>query len=163
MPSFVALYASSLLCNLSLRKIYHTYQKGVNKMIHFVAGMLTENKCSTNMRSNNWLRQLREKAGIETQDDLAARLQLEGFNVGRGAIGHWETGRNTPPLDDPELRTILAKVLRVSEPELLRQAGYPVIRTHRSELAEQAADIVDELSPDKQDLAVRLLEQLRAS
>lgn len=110
----------------------------------------------------NWLRQRRQEIGITVQEDLATQLQLEGVNVTRATISHWETDRNKPPLDDGQFRQALAKVLKLSEPELLRRAGYQTSTIGHSEAAQIGADIIDHLPPDKQDLAVRLLEQLRA-
>lgn len=109
----------------------------------------------------NWLRKRREQVGLETQEDLASQLQLEGVTITRASISHWENSRNKPPLDDPQFREALAKVLRLSQPELLKLAGYEVSKTRYSDAAERAAIIVDELPPEKQDLAIRLLEQLR--
>ncbi|MCK6581295.1 MAG: helix-turn-helix domain-containing protein [Anaerolineae bacterium] len=107
----------------------------------------------------NWLRQRREEVGIETQDDLAALLQLEGYGVTRATVSHWENGRNQPPLKESVARISLARVLKLSEHELLRRAGYNV-DSEFSEAGERAAHIVDSLAPDQQKLALRLLEQL---
>lgn len=111
----------------------------------------------------NWLRERRQEVGLTVQDDLVTQLQLEGVSVTRGAVSHWENDRNKPPLDNGEFRRALAKVLRLSEPELLRRAGYQTATVGRSEAAKIGADIIDDLPPDRQELAVRLLEQLRAS
>lgn len=108
----------------------------------------------------NWLRKRREEVGITSQEELAEKLQLDGFSFTRASISHWENGRNNPPLDDPEFRRVLAKILRVSQPDLLRLAGYEVDRVSRTHEAERAAYIVDQLTPEKRDLAVRLLEEL---
>lgn len=130
-------------------------------LIDFVSEKQTKLKCSTNGCSMNWLRKRRGQVGLETQEDLAAQLQLEGIVITRASISHWENGRNKPPLDQPEFRAALAKVLRLTQPELLRLAGYEVSKARHSDAAERAANIVDELPPEKQDLAIRLLEQLR--
>lgn len=119
----------------------------------------TVNKRSTNEYSMNWLRRRREQVGIETQEELVTRLELEGFNITRGAVSHWETGRYNPPVDDPAFRDALSRVLKLSEPELLRMAGYQVTRGTHSQAAERAADILDRLTPDKQNLAIKVLEQ----
>jgi transcriptional regulator with XRE-family HTH domain len=111
------------------------------------------------MRSINWLRKQRELVGIDTQEDLATKLQLEGINVTRASVSHWENERNNPPLDDPDFRKALARVLKVSQPELLKLAGYEVARLPHSEAAERGAFIIDQLPADEQDLAVKILEQ----
>ena len=61
------------------------------------------------------VRRLRSAAGI-SQDDLAARCALKGFDVGRGSISHIETGLRG--VSDLEM-VILAKVLRVGLDELV--------------------------------------------
>ena len=90
-------------------------------------------------------------------------LELEGLEYTAGAVAHWVNGTRNPRLQNPQLRQTLARVLRLSERELMMRAGYELARTGRSEAAQIAAEIIDNLPPDKQDLAVRLLEQLRAS
>ncbi|MBK8028210.1 MAG: helix-turn-helix transcriptional regulator [Chloroflexi bacterium] len=108
----------------------------------------------------SWLRQRREAVGIDTQDELAAKLQLEGVSITRAAVSHWENGRNDPPLKEPHFLRALARVLKVTETELLRIAGYPTENSLHSEQAERAAYIVDQLPEDRRELAVKLLEQL---
>lgn len=119
----------------------------------------TQIKRSTNECSMNWLRDRRKQVGIETVDDLAVQLQLAGYNIGRSAVSHWENERSKPPLKDIELRRALATVLKLSEPELLRMAGYEIIANH-TEAGERAAHIVDELPPEKQDIILKMLEAL---
>lgn len=94
------------------------------------------------------------------QEEFAARLQLEGLDISRAAISHWETGRYQVPLDNPEVRHVIAKVLRVNIRTLLKLAGYEVDNGVHSIYAEQAAILIDQLPADKQELALRLLEQL---
>lgn len=110
----------------------------------------------------NWLRKRREEIGIDTQDELAARLQLEGESFTRAAISHWENDRNNPPLDLQSFRESLARVLELSVPEMLALAGYEVAQGEHSAAGERAAYIVDELPEEKRNLAIRLLEQLIA-
>lgn len=110
----------------------------------------------------NWLKTKRERVGITSQEDFAARLQLEGITVTRSSISHWENGRFQPPLDNPDFRQALVRILKLSEPEILKLAGFKVEASHHSDEAERAAMIVDQLPPDKRGLAVRLLEQLLA-
>jgi transcriptional regulator with XRE-family HTH domain len=63
------------------------------------------------------IRQLR-KAGRLTQDDLAARCSLLGFEIGRSTISHIETGIRG--ISDLEM-VILAKALRADIVELIPQ------------------------------------------
>lgn len=112
-----------------------------------------------NKRQNNWIKTLRQRAQI-TQDDLATRLQVAGFEYTRGAINNWESGRNQPPLHDSDFRQAFAEALRVNIRTMLKFAGYEVEATSHSLYAEHAAELVDQLSEDKQKLAIKLLEQL---
>ena len=109
--------------------------------------------------AENWLRELRLEANL-TQEELASQLQLEGYDVTRATVAHWEQGRNRLPLKDTHFINALSKVLRVPVANIMQYAGY-LLRTKHSELAERAAHIIDELPPDKQELAVRLVEQLK--
>jgi len=108
--------------------------------------------------NNNWLRQRREQLHLN-QEEIAARLQLAGFDIGRGAISHWEVGRHKPPFDDPAFTKALAQILKLSINSMLKQAGYEII-TDLSDDARHAAEIVDQLPADRRRLAIGLLEQL---
>lgn len=106
-----------------------------------------------------WLRDRRKQIGILTLEELAAMIQLEGFQVSPSALSHYENGRRNVPLDDETFRYVLAKVLKLSEPELLSLAGYKTVNKH-TEDGERAASIVDRLPPSKRSLAIKLLEQV---
>jgi transcriptional regulator with XRE-family HTH domain len=106
----------------------------------------------------NWLKTYRKRLRI-SQEDLSAQLQIHGVEVTSGAISHWENGRYNPPLHDPMFRTALANVLRVSINEMLAAAGYETETATRSEAGERAAYIIDQLPPDKQKLALGVLER----
>lgn len=109
--------------------------------------------------NTNWIRTRRKDLRI-SQEELAARLQIEGVELTAGTISHWENGRYNPPLEDPAFRQALAAALRLSPKNMLSLAGYEVIDHPRTEAGERAAFIVDQLPPDKQDLALGILEQL---
>ncbi|MDX2159926.1 MAG: hypothetical protein SF162_01245 [bacterium] len=109
----------------------------------------------------NWLMQRCKDVGIETQQELASKLQLAGFDYSRSAVSSWMTGARNPPLDDPEFRRVLARILRLTPKEILKLAGYEVEEDH-SQAGERAAAIVDQLPPDKQELAISVLEQFLA-
>ena len=106
----------------------------------------------------NWLQQRREELKL-TQEELARELQLAGVDISRSAVGSWESGQRSPQLDKTEFRQALARVLQLSEADLLLRAGFPIITKHSDE-AERAAHIVDRLSPEKRELAIRILEAL---
>jgi transcriptional regulator with XRE-family HTH domain len=112
-----------------------------------------------NKRRANWIKTLRARANI-TQDDVAARLQIAGFDYTRGAINNWESDRNQPPVHNAEFRQAFADALKVDVRTLLKMAGYEVDTGEHSIVAEQVAYIVDNLPPDKQQLALALVEQL---
>lgn len=107
----------------------------------------------------NWLRDRRKELEMQ-QSELAARLEVAGFTVGRASISHWENGRYDPPLDDPNFRRAMAKALKLSVTEMLEMAGYEVIPTIQSEKARRAAAIIERLPEDAQDVALDLLKSL---
>jgi len=111
-------------------------------------------------RDTNWLKTLRQKMGLK-QEDLAAQLQLTGLDYARSSVSGWENGYSQLPLNNPEFRQALANILNVDVKTLLKLAGYEVTASQHSEAAERVAFIVDRLPPDKQQLALKLIEQLQ--
>jgi transcriptional regulator with XRE-family HTH domain len=107
------------------------------------------------------MKERREELGL-SQDDLAARLQSAGLNVSRASISHWEMGRYDAPLHDADFRRALATALRLKPRVMLLMAGYEVEDDPHSEAAERAAYIIDQLPPEKQRLALGILEQFLA-
>lgn len=105
----------------------------------------------------DWLRKRREELKLN-QEQLAAQLQLAGFDLTRGAISHWENGRFNPPIEDPNFRLALAQILKMSVTSLLKEAGYEV-QMELSTNARRAAEIIEQLPPDRQKLALGVLEQ----
>ena len=61
------------------------------------------------------VRRLRMAAGL-TQDDLAARCSVAGFDIGRASVSHIETGLRG--VSDLEM-VLLAKALRVAITDLV--------------------------------------------
>ncbi|MCL4251800.1 MAG: helix-turn-helix domain-containing protein [Anaerolineae bacterium] len=110
-------------------------------------------------KPNLWLKHRREGRRL-SQDELASRLQVEGFDLTRATISHWEVGRYQPPLNDARFRQALAKILRVSVRQMLIEAGYEIASDDHSEAGERAASILDQLPPEKQSLALDILERL---
>jgi transcriptional regulator with XRE-family HTH domain len=109
--------------------------------------------------TDKWLKTLREQAQL-TQEDLTARLQVEGVDISRSSLAGWESGRHDPPLQDPEFRRALSRVLRVNVRTILRLAGYEVDEQPHSVLAEKAALIIDQMPEEKQAAVVQLIEQI---
>lgn len=105
-----------------------------------------------------WIRERREELGL-TLDDLAARLQLEGFNYTSGSVGHWERGVRQPPLGKATFVDALSNALKLPKDEIMRLSGYKLSSDHSSAGA-RAAAIVDDLDDETQELALKLLEVL---
>jgi transcriptional regulator with XRE-family HTH domain len=105
-----------------------------------------------------WLKERRKQINI-SQKDLAVRLQANGYNVSESAVSHWETGRYAMPLEDVGFRKALGDALNMSIKSILERSGYEISQRY-SEQAMRAAEIVEKLSPDRQQLAMGLLEQL---
>lgn len=95
-----------------------------------------------------------------TQDELAARMQLDGINVSRAAIANWEQGRNVPRVENICLIQSIARALRLSVREVLALSGYEVSVPVHGEAAQRAAFIVSQLPPEKQELAIGILERM---
>jgi transcriptional regulator with XRE-family HTH domain len=110
----------------------------------------------------NWLRNLREKQHIN-QEELASLLQLEGVDVTRATVSHWENERHHVPLADAKVRRALSRILQVSIAELLIAAGYEIGEPSLDEAARRAAYIVEQLPPEKRALAINILEQILKS
>ena len=110
-------------------------------------------------KKQSWLKQLRESLGMR-QEEFAARLQIEGLDITRAAVSHWENGRYQIPLENPDYRRAIAKVLRIDIRTMLKLAGYEVDGDVHSILAEQVASIVDQMPEDKQKMVLNLVEQL---
>lgn len=110
--------------------------------------------------AETWLKQRMSEVGIATSAELARLLELEGLTHAVSGINHWVNGTRRPRLTDAEVRGGLSRVLQLSESELLVRAGYIGSRKWSKE-AQLAAEIIDHLPPDRRNLAVRLLDQLR--
>lgn len=108
--------------------------------------------------TEHWFRARRKELNL-SQEELAARLQLQGIDITTSSISHWETGRYIMPLDNPDFRKALASALKMSIPAILIAAGYEVTGEY-SEAAQHAAEIVERLPPDRQTLALGILKQL---
>lgn len=111
------------------------------------------------MGIGDFLRHRRTELDISLSD-LATRLALRGFSTTKANIGHWERGRTNPPLDDPDFRMALAASLEMSVNDLMRRLGYTTDEDSLTSKAMRAAEIVNRLPEDAQDLALDLLEQL---
>ncbi len=98
----------------------------------------------------NWLRKRRKELGL-SQGDLAQKLQLDGVDISRSAISHWETGRHNIPLEREEVRKSLAGILKMDVEQILSLSGYE-LHKERSFKSNKIASIVDHLPEEDQDL-----------
>src|SRR4051794_30304523 len=110
--------------------------------------------------SNSWIKERREVLGL-SQDELVAQLQTAGLDVTRATVSHWETGRYSSPLDSARSIVILADVLKISLADLLKVVGHDVSIGNYGESARRAAFIVEQLSPDIQEVALEQLQVLQ--
>jgi transcriptional regulator with XRE-family HTH domain len=110
------------------------------------------------MEAGQFIKRRRQELGL-TQQTLSDRLAAYGFASSHSRVGHWETGRNEPPIDDRAFRVALASALEMSLNQMLHELGYEVSDDQRSTEALIAAGIIERLPPPVQRVA---LEQLRA-
>lgn len=112
------------------------------------------------MEVKDFLRLRRTQLGI-TQEKLATRLSELGEETSYARVGHWETGRNNPPLHSKKFRSALAVALEIDVNEMMSMLGYVVADNDRSPDALLAATIIDELPPKARQLALDYLRLLQ--
>ncbi len=113
----------------------------------------------TTMKISELLKARRSELQI-SQSELAERLTRLGKNTLKASVGHWETERTKPSLDDPSFVLALAIALEMDVNSMLQQMDYHVGTEQFSPEARRAAELIEHLSPEKRDLALRLIEQL---
>jgi transcriptional regulator with XRE-family HTH domain len=111
------------------------------------------------MEFKEFLKQRRTELGL-TQVQIADGLATHGYEMSYGRVGHWETGRNKPPLEDKKFRKALAAILRMDVNEMMTELGYVIIDDSRSKEARLAAEIVDNLPSKARELAIDYLYTL---
>lgn len=111
------------------------------------------------MHLGSFIRQRRDELNM-SQQDLATRLTLLGHTTLKASVGHWERGRNDPPLMDAEFRSALAHALQMDVTEMMVRMGLVKIDLQGSQESRLAAEIVERLPEDKRQLAVELLKAL---
>lgn len=107
----------------------------------------------------DFLRQRRDEIGI-SQGLAAKRLTEYGYETSDGRVGHWETGRNKPPLDNPQFRLALALTLEMTINEMLSELGYVTDQDDLSPEAQLAAVLVEQLPAMGKKLAIEYLKIL---
>jgi transcriptional regulator with XRE-family HTH domain len=108
------------------------------------------------MRENmigEFLRKRRTELDLSLSD-LTRRLSLRGYAVQRQTVNHWETGRNNAPIENLEFRNALAGALELDVNEMLREMGFPVNDSERSNEALYLADLADRLPDDGKELLI---------
>ena len=58
-----------------------------------------------------------------SQEALAARLSISGYDCTESAVSHWEHGRAEPPIENPVFANALAIALEVNPSDLVRATG----------------------------------------
>lgn len=95
-----------------------------------------------------------------SQAQIADELSARGQETSSARVGHWETGRNNPPLENPHFREALASVLQLDVNNLMTELGFIVVDSKRSKDALLAAQIIDHLPPLARELAIDFLTLL---
>jgi transcriptional regulator with XRE-family HTH domain len=103
-----------------------------------------------------WLKEYRERQKL-SQEELAARLQLKGFDVSRGTISHWEQGRYKIPLDHPDIVNALSDILDITVMEILSAAGYHISIDGLSEIEKQALEVMRSKTIEQQQRIVEII------
>lgn len=111
------------------------------------------------MEFRSFLKDRREELGI-SQAQLADLLSDLGEETSSARVGHWETGRNKPPLEDANFRRVLATAMRMEVNEMMALLGFIITDDERSEEALRAAAIVDNLPQEARELALDYLSLL---
>jgi transcriptional regulator with XRE-family HTH domain len=111
------------------------------------------------MEFRDALRKRREMLSMDAAE-LARNLSRRGFPTTAADILLWERGRNTPPLDQRNFREALAECLQVRVDTLERIVRPSQLQNDYSDIALQAAHMVDSLPERYRELAVGLLETL---
>lgn len=88
-----------------------------------------------------WIAKRRKELNLN-QEQLAAKLQLLGIDVGRSAISHWENGKYQPPYNDVAFVRALAQALEVEPAFVLSQIGYGSIELKLSPYEKSLIDAV---------------------
>lgn len=106
-----------------------------------------------------WIKKRRNELKM-TQEEVTARLQLGGLDISRSAFAHWDSGRYKPPLDQPNVRHILADALELDVREMLVLAGYEVTENEEDELVVRATIIMSNLPIELKKHAFEYLKML---
>lgn len=112
------------------------------------------------MEFREFLRVERTRMNL-SQAKLAERLSDLGQETSAARVGHWETGRNKPPIENPKFRQVLAMALEMDVNEMMNRLGFTNNDEDRSEEARYAAEIVEHLPAEAKSLAIEYLDLLK--
>lgn len=108
---------------------------------------------------DTWIKARRKELRL-TQDEVTARLQLNGLDLSRSTYGHWETGRYNPPIHDNFARQAIANSLELDVREMLLLAGYEVAENEDDEIVVRATIIMSGLPTTLKKHALEYLQLL---
>lgn len=111
------------------------------------------------MEIKDYLPRRRKELSI-SQFELASRLSHMGQETSPARVGHWETGRNNPPLNQTLFRQALALALETDVNTMMNQLGYALDTDDIGDDARRAAAIVESLPDSIKPLAIDYLEVL---
>lgn len=111
------------------------------------------------MEFKDFLKTRRKELDI-SQADVAELLTQKGEDTSPAKVGHWETGRNKPPIENGNFREALASALQMDVNDMMEDLGYVVHEDQRSKEAQLAAMIVDHLPEQGKQLALDYLQTL---
>jgi len=111
------------------------------------------------MKITEYLPSRRKELSI-SQLELAIRLSNLGQETSPARVGHWETGRNQPPLNQPLFRRALAIALETDVNTMMSELGYIVDTDETSDEARRAVEIIETLPMEAKGLAIDYLEVL---
>lgn len=111
------------------------------------------------MQFGRFLRKRREELDI-SQAKVADLLTELGQETSAARVGHWETGRNKPPLHDPDFRFAIAQALKMNVNEMMYSLGLEVAEEYISQEARIAAAIIDRLPETERSKAIDFLHLL---
>lgn len=111
------------------------------------------------MRLGLYIREKRQDMGMSLAD-LSTKLSLYGYEVSKAAIGHWESGRNFPPIEDESFVKALSVALKIDTQTLWQHTVAEYSVEDLSPEARRAAEIVELMTDEKREMAINLLEAM---
>lgn len=104
-----------------------------------------------------WMQERRKELRL-SQEELANRLQAEGWDISRSSVSAWEQGYNNPPVDKEGFLTVLSTVFKMSVPEILAAFGYQTSVEATSPEIIRATELMRKLPSNAQKEALEHIE-----